>query len=493
MCGLFLSIVDSKIYLIHQTAREFLVCEDPKSRDFSSLGSPSIWKQSFHPADSNLVLANICKQYLRLLDLCDGSNTILRAHTYLYKHLFEYALSGGDWLDSVSFSEWFGQEQSKVLRSTAAKLREYKHEYCLLYYASLNWGEHYRKCQKLQDNVLHERVAFEMYDKHCETFRIWQTLYSDLIDPPRYPRDLVGILSAAYHDHQTAIELMSKKDSSQLNAQDSHSRTGLMFASMNGHITLVVSLLGKLGPELNRHDAGGQTSLFYAVQGHHETLVKLLLEEPNIEVNCQSSRGLTPLSQAAMRGDEVIVKLLLKHRDIKINLQDSRGRTPLFLAVDNTSRTSVVALLLNCGADPDLRDHRKRTPLWAAANRGCEALVRELLNHGIDADVRDSESRTPLSIAATKGHASIVELLLSHGASPSLGRTEWPSLSDDMVVEYARRRFRSIEDEKVRQYGGCWDLGSVSDATDVSDWDDDSSSGSERVQSYYALDILYEM
>lgn len=28
MCGLFLSIVDSKVYLIHQTAKEFLIPEN---------------------------------------------------------------------------------------------------------------------------------------------------------------------------------------------------------------------------------------------------------------------------------------------------------------------------------------------------------------------------------------------------------------------------------------------------------------------------------
>ncbi len=61
MCGLFVSIVDSKLYLIHQTAREFLI---PKnlSNESTSLNNPAlgIWKHSLIPAESNLIVLRMC-------------------------------------------------------------------------------------------------------------------------------------------------------------------------------------------------------------------------------------------------------------------------------------------------------------------------------------------------------------------------------------------------------------------------------------------------
>ena len=55
ICGLFVSVVDFKVYLIHQTAREFLLGEEDGG-----------WKNSFRPAESNLVLLEVCLWYLQL-------------------------------------------------------------------------------------------------------------------------------------------------------------------------------------------------------------------------------------------------------------------------------------------------------------------------------------------------------------------------------------------------------------------------------------------
>ncbi|KAI0137495.1 hypothetical protein BJ170DRAFT_648495, partial [Xylariales sp. AK1849] len=62
LCGLFVTIVDSRLYLLHQTAREFLIYKtssDPPS--LSGRGSPSRqWQNSLRPMESNRVLADIC-------------------------------------------------------------------------------------------------------------------------------------------------------------------------------------------------------------------------------------------------------------------------------------------------------------------------------------------------------------------------------------------------------------------------------------------------
>lgn len=64
-CGLFVSIVDSKIYLIHQTAKEFLVKKSDAAKSSTDVQSqPRVWKHSFEPGESHFVLANICISYL---------------------------------------------------------------------------------------------------------------------------------------------------------------------------------------------------------------------------------------------------------------------------------------------------------------------------------------------------------------------------------------------------------------------------------------------
>ena len=69
LCGLFLRVVDAKVYLIHQTARDYLI----SSADLDTVSTPRTvslthWKQSFNSSLSNLVLAKTCILSLQLQD-----------------------------------------------------------------------------------------------------------------------------------------------------------------------------------------------------------------------------------------------------------------------------------------------------------------------------------------------------------------------------------------------------------------------------------------
>jgi hypothetical protein len=56
LCGLFVSVIDQKVNLIHQTAKEFLVA---KSKAINGRG-----KHSIHPAELELLMARTCVTYL---------------------------------------------------------------------------------------------------------------------------------------------------------------------------------------------------------------------------------------------------------------------------------------------------------------------------------------------------------------------------------------------------------------------------------------------
>jgi hypothetical protein len=55
-CGLFIRVIDSKIYLVHQTAREFLIK--------GSLLGKGNWQYTLCLKDSNFTVADICISYL---------------------------------------------------------------------------------------------------------------------------------------------------------------------------------------------------------------------------------------------------------------------------------------------------------------------------------------------------------------------------------------------------------------------------------------------
>ncbi|KAF7861978.1 hypothetical protein EAF04_007858 [Stromatinia cepivora] len=74
LCGLFIQIVDSKVYLIHQTAKEFLVeTQSGKRKD-------NLWKHCLQPDTSQRILAEACNSYLLLADFDSCLNTHYASH-----------------------------------------------------------------------------------------------------------------------------------------------------------------------------------------------------------------------------------------------------------------------------------------------------------------------------------------------------------------------------------------------------------------------------
>ena len=64
LCGHFIRVIRSKVYLVHQTAKEFLI-DDPKNHSPSS-SIASAWQNSMSIKESNNVLLNICMSRLAM-------------------------------------------------------------------------------------------------------------------------------------------------------------------------------------------------------------------------------------------------------------------------------------------------------------------------------------------------------------------------------------------------------------------------------------------
>jgi hypothetical protein len=122
LCGLFVTVVDGRIYLIHQTAKEFLVNNSGDSNSWS----PSCWKQTFTPEVSHLELSRACMWYLQLV---------------------------------------FLQRDCEDFREYCRRLY-YQHvkDYTFLLYATKNWTLHYRQAGQKADRALGENAL-----RLCET------------------------------------------------------------------------------------------------------------------------------------------------------------------------------------------------------------------------------------------------------------------------------------------------------------------------------------
>ncbi|MCJ1424297.1 hypothetical protein MMC29_002184, partial [Sticta canariensis] len=109
VCGLFVFINHSKIYLIHQTAKEFLVQ--------SGLNEVTdLWRHSLNPSESETIMARICVEYLSLSELNDFAQAEISKATYpRIRHYSKYLEMG-----------------------------KYHEITVLLLYSSENWAAHFR-------------------------------------------------------------------------------------------------------------------------------------------------------------------------------------------------------------------------------------------------------------------------------------------------------------------------------------------------------------
>ncbi|KAF3284903.1 hypothetical protein TWF970_011179 [Orbilia oligospora] len=420
LCGFLITIKDSRIYLLHQTAKEFFVQNNISNSTKGDLK----WKYSLQLQDSHRVLAKICTQYL------------------LFEEFEDPPLE-----DSM--------------------LPEYIGNYVFLDYSSKNWTTHLHESQ-LQVELDETEIQYilnlcDANSKRCLTwFRIyWTSTNTD------FPKNFTNIMIASYFgltagvirllemDISNSIDLDSKDDvyrrsavswaagngfddivellvggiggrwnsraisipfrkGAQVDSIDKDRRTPLVHAVWGGHVA-VVNLLLKAGARIDLEDNVGGTPRVYAIcSGRHDIARLVSKEDTGTDVGDGEIASL--LWSAASKGQEAVLKLMLKTGIVDPDLKDRRKQTPLSIAAKNGHET-VIRLLLETGnVDPDSKDLNERTPLSYAAKNGHEATVLLLLETGkVDSDYKDRSGRTPLSYAVENGHKAIVLLLLEIG------------------------------------------------------------------------------
>ncbi|KAF7131017.1 hypothetical protein CNMCM5793_003952 [Aspergillus hiratsukae] len=366
LCGLFITIVDSKIYLLHQTAREFLVQERTPS-DFFYLIHQSIkeafvrdtqkktsddlqsleWRHSLIPETSHSIFTEICVQHLL-------------------------------------FTDFMGA------RPPAENIPEFLDSHVFLDYSAKNWTVHWIGSDTKKDDLKQSLLTLcDAGTARCTTwFQIYWTSKATV-----FPSDFTSLMIGSYFGLKHVVKHWIGMDGIDLNAKDdAHGRSALSWAAGNGHHA-IVKLLTTRWTKLSLRN----------------------VLRKKVEVDSADKHKRTPLSWAVLNGHGAVVSLLLD-AGAAVDSVDDIGGTPLFYAIC-TEHADVIKLLMKQGTRVQSKSDIQKELLLSAAQKGHEPVLRILLKGDEDVETKDNKcGRTLLSWASGNGHIAVVKLLLERHA-----------------------------------------------------------------------------
>ena len=459
LCGLFLSIVDSKVYLIHQTAKEFLISKHSNDRSTSLPKSASdVWRHSLAPVESNLILLKICLCYL-LLCGTEGKSISLRYAARWIDH-FQSARSRLDEAilqstlnicgpRSSSFSKWWPEVSSEVyaIHSNLQDLRfriENTDSWTSLMVVSLIGLEtvvkfsleNSRANPITQDDNGQTALHFALEHRHLNVAKILVEENDVALNIPDN-HGYTPLHSAAESGQLEFIKVFINPNGVALNSQNNEGNTALHLAAACDRLEVVKLLIkdNRVTPNLQNND--GDTVLHLAVELDQTNLAEFLIKDNRVEPNIQGQHGRTPLHLALQRGHLWVVRLLAEKQGVELNLQDESGRTPLHMAAERGCTETVRLRVEKHGVEFNLedlpieaffwsperveqhfmwlnaKDKNDTTPLHTASQSGYTEIVKVLVEkQGVELNLQDKDGRTPLHTAAWNDHSDVVKVLI---------------------------------------------------------------------------------
>jgi ankyrin repeat protein len=377
MSGLFLTIVDSKVYLIHQTAREFLLAPE----DVVVAENTKTWKMSFAATRSDYLLAEAC---VTLLNLDHHQSCFVK-----FQPRFDNLRS----LDTELIHYEF---DVNILDDTHGSMN---------YYAREHWGHHFKQ----GDIHINSSVYLDSCDickPQSKKFLVWRRDLRSI-----EPTELIIRSSSGHVQAVAAILCNAEVDA---NMTDRQGRTALHWAVECNVYQIAKLLLDKTGFDVNAADSDGRTALHLTTRSGRYDIAKLLLSKQAIDVNATDTHGWTTLYMAVMNGDSDMVKLLLNNQVIDVNAVSKIGWSALHLAAFRDDCNVAFSLIGNPTIDINAVTTEGMSALYLAVLRGHSGTAKLLLgNPKIDVNIADSDGWTALHFAALKGQSDMITSLLN--------------------------------------------------------------------------------
>jgi ankyrin repeat domain-containing protein 50 len=347
ICGLFVTIIESRIYLLHQTAKEFLVRHGQKILR-KNVHSGLKWKHSLWPQDSHRLLTEICMRYLLFTE-------------------FE-----ANPLDNDMMPSQYG---------------------VFLDYSAKNWAAHVRQSHIEVDKIATQSML-RLCDASSACCRTWFGLYWKSTNTD-FPEKFTALMIASYFGLSAVVKhLLSQGESTDLDSKDStYGRSAISWAAENGFdnvVKLLIEGVGgnlrwcrqifKRGAQVDSVDKYSRTPLMYAVWNRHEAVVKRLLRAGAC-IDLADNIGGTALLYGFCSGHDDLFKLLFK-KGTEIDLKDDTIMGLFFPALAKDHEA--VKLLLETGkVNPGMKDVNGRGLLSHAVEARSVAIAQHLLAKGV--------------------------------------------------------------------------------------------------------------
>ena len=308
LCGLLVRIFDSKVFLLHQTVKEFLLPRTINNDTLKSIDSNGVWKHSMEPEESNLILASGCLYYLSFT-IFDERPNIFYCGRFPRRH-----------------------NCKSIQRLSKYRYAGARHDF--FNYAAYNWVDHFRLART-------EREMTEMWSYICDAkasrfinwFSSWLVRDNCTLLGQKYateflasmvPRDRSpSIFTLTHPSFLSAI--LDRLDLSPLN---------LAFAFEHYAIARQI---------LEKNDKVDSQSLILAARAGNVSVIRMLLEA-GVSIETRSSNGYTPLMEAADSGMHLAVQELL-NAGAQIGATNLIGETALTMAT-SMGNSQVVDVLL---------------------------------------------------------------------------------------------------------------------------------------------------
>lgn len=364
LCGLFVFIDDDRIYLIHQTAKEFLV-----AKDCLACAVGSRWKHSLNSQHSDTKLTQICVQYLSFRDIKDD--------------------------------QLYSSRREADVESSA---------YPLLDYSTAHWPAHLRNIRSIDEELL-DRI-FRLYDTHEKRFQIWFPRFWEANHPFDANAGITNVHAAALNGHDKVLLRLLDLDQTVMNTKDDGNRTPLMWGCLEGHDGVVQLLLDQ-GANINEQGCRFGDALQAPSSHPYRELIQRHLDQVT-DSNIQIGKHSDALQVASFRGYDKIVQMLL-NKGANVNAQGGFYGNALQAALTQ-GYDKIVQMLLDKGANVNAQGGFHSNALQAASFEGHDKIVHILLNGGADINKQGGKYGNALQAASFQGHHEIVQILLGKGA-----------------------------------------------------------------------------
>jgi hypothetical protein len=376
-CGLFISILDEKVYLIHQTARDFLL-----SPNTAPLASSHLWKHSIFAPDSHEILARICACYLMFSEF--DTNPYASAQKELLETGKEDDRRISDESDSSEESEHSNQSMityhPQFWEDESKRMRFRRHEF--LEYASGNWIQHFNISNGSGASIEDNSRLWRLCDPQESLCKNWVAAKGrEDLDLGEFGRILPGNVARK--------EVLKPRS--------------LVFCASVGFI-LAIDILLKIIQDVGdiSMDSSSQAlkhlALKYAIREGHLAVVKKIMSSGHMDVNQEFILGSAEFDE---RQELELYKWY---------------NTPLGFAIRKQD-LPMIRYLLSMGANPGTSDDQESMlhGLLQGYTEKTAEIVKLLLENGANVNASGLGFASPLKVATRLGLHDICEILMSFG------------------------------------------------------------------------------